>query len=146
MQTYTAHYTREGSAWVVLFDEIELSTFGRTIAVARRNAREALAVFLGTTPQRLKAHIDDQIDDPAAQQAEEVVRDRERAEEISARVAAETGKIVRALRRKGWSQTDIAEILRITPQAVSSRINRTRPAAMTRGIPPGRGGGGGSSR
>jgi hypothetical protein len=41
-----ASYHYDGRAWVVDFDDGALSTWGRTLASARRHAREALAVAL----------------------------------------------------------------------------------------------------
>lgn len=45
MQAYVAHYEHDGRAWVVRFDEPDISTFGRSLRAAKRYARELLAVY-----------------------------------------------------------------------------------------------------
>lgn len=44
METIKALYHYDGHVWIVEFDGVELSTWGRTLTAARRHAREALAV------------------------------------------------------------------------------------------------------
>jgi hypothetical protein len=129
---YTARYSREDDDWVVLFDQVELSTFARTLATAHKYARQALALHLGTTADRLDqvATIVDMITGEG-EVAAQAVAAREQADQ-AARVAAERTKAaVARLRRAGWSLSDIATALRITPQAVSKldRERRSTPVA-----------------
>jgi predicted RNase H-like HicB family nuclease len=46
MRTYVAYYEHDGRAWVVRFDEPDVSTFGRSLRSAKRYARELLAAHL----------------------------------------------------------------------------------------------------
>src|SRR5215510_14933916 len=46
MAEYRAHYSHDGRNWIVHFTDPDVSTYGRTLAQAKRYAREALAVWL----------------------------------------------------------------------------------------------------
>jgi DNA-directed RNA polymerase specialized sigma24 family protein len=126
MKKYTARYTREGSEWVVLFDQVELSTYARTLAAARKHARQALALHLDTTADRLDqiATITDVItgDGEVAAQA---LAAREKADQAARAATEQTKAAVARLRSAGWSLADVAAVLGITPQAVS-KLDRER--------------------
>jgi DNA-directed RNA polymerase specialized sigma24 family protein len=131
MKTYTARYTREGNEWVVLYDEVELSTFGRSLPAARRHARQALAVYLDTTVERLGgvAVVVDVIPDARVYPIAHAIDQRRRAEEAAAEAAEATRAAVRQLRARGWSLADVADVLDVSPQAVSKLERTNRLAA-----------------
>ncbi len=52
---YIATYEFDRRAWVVQFRGIGIATLGRTLAAAKRYARSALAVHLGSTTSRTRA-------------------------------------------------------------------------------------------
>ncbi len=43
---YVAEYRWDGRAWIVEFRDPDIATFGRTLAAAKRQARNVLAVHL----------------------------------------------------------------------------------------------------
>lgn len=128
VKTYTARYVREAGAWVVTFDEVELSTYGRTLAAARRHARDALALVLELEVDQLAARVNlvDVVPDASGAVADAVTLRRE-AEHATAAASAATRAAVANLRGQGWSLADVADVLDISPQAVS-KLERTRAA------------------
>lgn len=131
MKKYTARYAREAGEWVVLFDQVELSTFGRTLAAARKHARQALALHLDTTTERLDrvATIVDVIAGEG-EIAAQAVAAREQADQAARAATEQTRAAVNRLRAAGWSLADVAMVLHISPQAVS-KLGRERPGRPT---------------
>lgn len=130
MQTYTALYTREGKEWVVLFEEVELSTFGRSLPAARRHARQALAAHLDTTLEGLDRSVTvvDIVPDAQSPPVAQAIEKRRHAEEAAAAAAESTRAAVRQLRARGWSLADVADVLHVTPQAIS-KLDRSNQLA-----------------
>jgi predicted RNase H-like HicB family nuclease len=129
MRTYTARYEHDGRAWVVRFDEPDISTFGRSLRSAKRYARELLATYLEVDDLE-KAGVDviDRVSLPAAgTEVERLVRMRAQAESIRAEVAAETRRAAIALRRGGLSTRDTGEILGVSSARVAQIEHESAP-------------------
>lgn len=95
--------------------------------------RQALAVRLDTTAARLPrvAEVVDIVTGPEAALAAQVVTAREEAERAATTASDWTRRAVRRLREAGWSLADVADILRITPQAVS-KLDRSQRSSPSR--------------
>lgn len=119
---HVATYEFDGRAWIVQFHDLDIATFGRTLAAAKRYARSALAVHLEVASLdgagvrvvddvRLPAEIGDEIRGLAEQ--------RSRAETLRAEVASATRTAAADLRRLGLSTRDVGEILGISGARVA---------------------------
>jgi hypothetical protein len=125
MAEYRAHYRHDGRNWIVQFTDPDISTYGRTLAQAKRYAREALAVWLDlSSVDELDTHgarILDLIELPAGV-AEDVSRLRDQratAEQLRHEVAVRTADAARRLLAAGWSTRDIAAALDVSAGYVS---------------------------
>ena len=121
-QRYVARYTREDGAWIVQFREPDISTFGRSLATAKRRARSALAVFL-EVDDLADAHVE-VIDDLAlptdiADEVDRLAAERSKVEAMRARLVAATRRAAADLRRRGFSTRDVGEILGVTGTRVA---------------------------
>ena len=119
---YVARYTREDGAWIVQFREPDISTFGRSLATAKRRARSALAVFL-EVDDLADAHVE-VIDDLAlptdiADEVDRLAAERSKVEAMRARLVAATRRAAADLRRRGFSTRDVGEILGVTGTRVA---------------------------
>ncbi len=123
---YTVTYSFDGRAWIAQVREIEIATFGRTLAAAKRHARSALAVHLEVDDLgaadvavvdvvRMPGTVGAQVERLAARRAE--------AETLRAEVADATRRTAAELRRHGLSTRDVGEILGISGARVA-RIER----------------------
>jgi predicted RNase H-like HicB family nuclease len=131
MRTYVANYEHDGRAWVVRFEEPDISTFGRSLRAAKRYAREALAAHL-ELDDLVSAGVDvvDRLSLPAAAgtEVERLAQMRARADALRAEVATETRRAARALRQSGLSTRDAGEVLGISAARVA-QIERETAAA-----------------
>ncbi len=122
MQTYVADYEHDGRAWVVQFQDLDISTFGRTLRSAKRYARELLAAYLEVEDlTAANAEVVDRVMLPANVEAEvgRATQLRTKAEALRAEAAAETRRAALDLRRKGLSTRDVGEILGISSARVA---------------------------
>lgn len=119
---YIAEYRWDERAWIVRFRDPEIATFGRTLAAAKRYARDALAVHLElddldaagivvVDEVRLPADVTDQI--------QSLVDRRAEADRLRAEVAVDTRQAAAALRARGYSTRDVGEILGISGSRVA---------------------------
>jgi hypothetical protein len=125
MAEYHAHYSHDGRNWVVQFTDPDISTYGRTLAQAKRYAREALAVWLDlSSVDELESHgvaVLDLVELPGGM-SEDVSQLREQratAEHLRHEVATRTANAARRLLAAGWSTRDIAAALDVSAGYVS---------------------------
>jgi predicted RNase H-like HicB family nuclease len=119
---YVATYTRDERAWIVQFRELDIATFGRTLASAKRYARSALAVHLEV--EDLAASGVEVVDDvrlPTAisDEVDRVLAQRSTVETLRMEVAEATRRAAADLRRLGLSTRDVGEILGISGARVA---------------------------
>ena len=129
METITARYHYDGRAWVVSFDDLELSTWGRTLTKARQYAREALAVALDyDSVEHFESAlaVEDRydIDEDFARLSEE----RRHLEQWRADLEQRTADAARLLVDKGLSTRDTATILGVSHARVHQLLGRERVA------------------
>lgn len=126
---YVARYTREDWAWIVQFREPDISTFGRSLATAKRHARSALAAFL-EIDDLAKAGVEviDEVRLPAdiAGGVERLAAERSKVEAMRAGLVAETRRTAAELRRRGFSTRDVGEILGVTGTRVAQLEREAR--------------------
>lgn len=118
-KTYTAiyDYDADDNAWNVRIKGLTgCQTYGRSIRQAQSRIREALALWLDTTPAQL--HVRDQFPAALASVAGDVVRARCAAERAGAKAQQQTIEAVRALTDLGLSRRDAAELLGLSHQRV----------------------------
>jgi DNA-directed RNA polymerase specialized sigma subunit len=131
MTRYVAEYEHDGRAWVVQFQEPDIATWGRTLGMAKRYARELLATYLEVDDlAETGAEIEDRVKLPVAVSAEiaRLARMRREADALRSEVAGETRRVAAALRRAGLSTRDVGEILGISAARVA-QIERESAAA-----------------
>jgi predicted RNase H-like HicB family nuclease len=119
---HRATYRFDGRAWIVLYPELGISTFGRTLAAAKRYARSALAVYLEIDDLAgAGVEVLDEVTLPALVEAEvdRLRSTRRDAELLRERVAAETRRAAGQLRRVGLSTRDVGDILGISSARVA---------------------------
>jgi DNA-directed RNA polymerase specialized sigma subunit len=119
---YVATYEFDGRAWIVLFRDLEIATFGRTLAAAKRYARSALAVHLEIADlDAAGVHVIDELRLPAEIDVEvhRLSDKRSKAEALRAEVAEQTRTAAADLRRLGLSTRDVGEILGISGARVA---------------------------
>lgn len=123
---YTAHYTLDDGTWLVEMEQIpQVHSFGRTLARAQANIRDALGLWL-------------QVDDPAALQIQDdftgLPRDvleaiaeaneaRRRAAQLATRaqqLTAETAQ--RLVRDFGVTTRDAARLLHVSHQRIHQLV------------------------
>jgi hypothetical protein len=122
MRTYVAHYEHDGRAWVVRFQEPDISTFGRSLRAAKRYARELLAAFLEVDDlETAGVEVVDQVSLPATvgAEVERLAHMRAQADALRTEVAAETRRAAAALRKSGLSTRDAGEILGISSARIA---------------------------
>ena len=121
-RTFVAEYRWDDRAWIVQFRDPDIATFGRTLASAKRYARDALAVYF-ELPDLDDAGIevidDVRLPDKIAVVVEQLTEDRDRAESLRSKVAESTRSTVANLRRLGFSTRDVGEILGISGARVA---------------------------
>jgi DNA-directed RNA polymerase specialized sigma24 family protein len=131
MGTYVAGYQHDGRAWVVQFEEPDISTWGRTLVSAKRYARELLAAYLEVDDLvRAGVAVVDRVRLPGdiAVEVERLAGLRRDAEALRAKVADETRRAAVELRGAGMSTRDVGEILGISSARVA-QIERESVAA-----------------
>jgi hypothetical protein len=131
MRRYLADYRHDGRAWVVQIKDPDISTWGRTLASAKRYARELLAAYLETDDlERAGVELVDRVRLPAnvAVELERLAELRRDAEALRARVADETRRAAAELRGAGLSTRDVGELLGISSARVA-QIERETAAA-----------------
>ena len=118
-KTYTAiyDYDADDNAWNVRVKGLTgCQTYGRSIRQAQSRIREALGLWLDTTPAQLL--IRDQFPAALASVADDVVRARGAAERAGAKAHRQTIEAVKALTDLGLSRRDAAELLGLSHQRV----------------------------
>jgi hypothetical protein len=119
---YTADYSFDGRGWVVQFRDPDISTFGRTLSVAKTHARSLLAVCLEVKDlDQAGATIVDHVRLPTAIEPEiqRLATMRREADALRGKVALETRRAAAELRRAGLSTRDVGEILGISGARVA---------------------------
>jgi predicted RNase H-like HicB family nuclease len=119
---YVARYTREDGAWIVQFGEPDISTFGRSLATAKRRARSALAVFLEVHDLAdANVEVIDEVALPTdiADEVDRLAAERSKVEAMRAGLVAATRRAATDLRRRGFSTRDVGEILGVTGTRVA---------------------------
>ena len=119
---YVATYTHDDRAWIVQFREVDIATFGRTLAAAKRYARSALAVYFEVDDlANAGIEVVDDIRLPPAisDEVERIVDQRSKVEVLRADVIAATRRSAADLRRLGLSTRDVGEILGISGARVA---------------------------
>jgi hypothetical protein len=135
MGAYVARYEYDGRAWMVQFDEPDISTFGRSLRAAKRYARELLAVYLEVDDlDKAGVEVVDQVSlpGPVGAEVERLAQLRAQANSLRAEVAANTRRATATLRGNGLSTRDAGEILGIS----SARIAQIEREADTLPLPP----------
>lgn len=123
---YTARYTFEAGDWIVEIDEVpQVHSFGRTLARARENIRDALALWVqASDPDSLP--IDEQFEglpkgliEVVATANETRAKATELAEEAQQLTAQAARKLVED---HGMSVRDAAELLHVSHQRVHQLV------------------------
>jgi len=131
MRTYVAEYDHDGRAWVVQFQDPDISTWGRTLRSAKGYARELLRAYLEVNDLAAAGvEIEDRVKHPRSVRLEldRLARMRQQSEALRAEVAAETRRAAAELRRAGLSTRDVGELLGISSARVA-QIERESAAA-----------------
>jgi predicted RNase H-like HicB family nuclease len=118
-KTYTAIYEHgvHEDLWNVRTKGVAgCQTYGRSLRQAQSRIREALALWLDSTPTELK--IRDQFPGALAAVADDVVRARSAAQRAGAKAQRQTVEAVKALTELGLSRRDAAELLGLSHQRV----------------------------
>ena len=118
-KTYTAIYNHDAddNAWNVRIKGLTgCQTYGRSIRQAQGRIREALSLWLDTTPSQL--NVRDQFPAELASVADDVMRARSAAERAGAKAQQQTIEAVKALTDLGLSRRDAAELLGLSHQRV----------------------------
>ena len=116
-----ATYRFDGSTWIVFFPDLGISTFGRTLAAAKRHARSALRVYLevGDLAAAGVEVVDEvQLPVPGLTDVDRLVAMGRDAEALRQRVADETRRVAAQLREAGLSTRDVGDILGISAARV----------------------------
>ena len=123
---YTARYTFESGDWIVEIDQIpQVHSFGRTLARARENIRDALALWVqATDPTALRideefAGLPKALIDAVTAANEARARATELAEEAQGLTAEAAKKLVAD---HGMSVRDAAELLHVSHQRVHQLV------------------------
>ena len=123
---HKAVYEFDGRAWVVLFPDLGVATFGRTLAAAKGHARSALRVFLEVGDLAAAGvSVVDEVRLPGGTTVSDVVELRRDSDALRRRVASETRRATRKLRDAGLSTRDVGDILGISSARVA-QIERER--------------------
>jgi predicted RNase H-like HicB family nuclease len=125
-QKYTARYTFEAGDWIVEIDQIpQVHSFGRTLARARENIRDALALWVQAADPVLLA-IDEEFEglpkgllDVVAAANETRAKATELAEEAQDLTALAAKRLVGD---HGMSVRDVAELLHVSHQRVHQLV------------------------
>ena len=126
---YVAQYTREDGAWIVQFREPDISTFGRSLATAKRHARSALAVFLeidDLATGGVEVVDEVQLPNDIADEVDRLAAERSKVEAMRAGLVAATRRAATDLRRRGFSTRDVGEILGVTGTRVAQLEREAR--------------------
>ena len=117
---HRAVYEFDNAAWVVVFPDLGVATFGRTLAAAKRHARSALRVFLEVSDlAEAGISVEDEVRVPHGTRVESVVEMRRDVEELRRRVATETRRATKELRDAGLSTRDVGDLLGISSARVA---------------------------
>ncbi len=119
MRTYTAVYEREGERWLVDVPEVQgCHTFGRTLASARKNAFEAIAVNIDAEPDTFA--IEDDIRLPGA--LEQIQHDAQLARDLAVELddfhSAAMRQLVGSLHSEGWNMRDTGKAVGLSYQRI----------------------------
>lgn len=134
---YVAVYERDpwSPAWNVWVEGFPgVHTFGRRLAQARVNAREALALWLDAGESSLEIRDDIRLPEEAQEAVEELEAAREQFQAARRKVAASTARAVRALTEAGVSMRDMGELLGLSHQRISQVAADNRPESRDGGI------------
>ena len=129
---YTARYTLEDGDWLVEIDEIpQVHTFGRTLARAQANIRDALALWL-QADDASDLDVRDEIAAIPAKLARVVAEANEaraQADELSGRAQDLTARAAQQLVGElGMSVRDAAQVLHVSHQRVHQLVHGRRSA------------------
>ena len=122
MRTYVAHYEHDGRAWVVRFEDPDISTYGRSLRAGKRYARDLLAAHLEVDDLATAgAEVVDRVSLPATvdAQVERLAHMRAESDALRSEVAAETRRAAATLRKNGLSTRDAGEILGISSARIA---------------------------
>ena len=129
---HRATYRFDGRDWIVLFPDLGISTFGRTLAAARRHARSALRVFLEIEDLAVAGvEVDDEVTLPRGAEVDRLGSMRRNADELRRQVASETRRAAKRLRAAGLSTRDVGDILGISSTRVA-QIEREPTSSESR--------------
>lgn len=126
MTTYTACYERddEGNWLAELVEEPRIHTWGRSLASARVNIREAAEVWFDAEDLTIEDRYPDWVVGPLS----EVLPARQEANRVIEAAAQATLDAVRDLTDNGLSRRDIADLLGISYQRVQQLVDQTQQA------------------
>lgn len=129
---YTARYTLEDGDWLVEIDEIpQVHTFGRTLARAQDNIRDALALWLQAEDQSVIEVRDEitLIPPTLAQVVAEANDARAQADELSSRAQDLTARAAQQLVGElGMTVRDAAQVLHVSHQRVHQLVHPRQSA------------------
>lgn len=125
-QKYTARYTFENGDWIVEIDQVpQVHSFGRTLARARENIRDALALWVQATDPDLLA-IDEEFEGLPKGLIDVVVAanlTRAKATELAEEAQGLTAQAARRLvAEHGMSVRDTAELLHLSHQRIHQLV------------------------
>ncbi len=129
---YVARYTYDGQNWIVQFDDLDISTYARTLDKAMHAAREALAVTLdypGIEELLHAVNIEDRIHADSVDE-DELVELRRTRQQIEAQldvVTVKTSQIAEQLVRSGWSYRDTGTAVGLSHQRVAQLVKERQP-------------------
>lgn len=120
-QTYTAiyDYDPDDRAWIVeVAEEPRCHTWGRNLAQAKRNIRDALALWLDTDRHDLQ--VVDQVNPPAslAESVAQMHELRRAAQHAEQEAATATLSVAGQLRQAGLSMREASEVLGLSYQRI----------------------------
>jgi predicted RNase H-like HicB family nuclease len=120
MSVHRAVYEFDGRAWVVVFPDLGIATFGRTLAAAKGHARSALRVYLevGDLAEG-GVSVEDEVRLPGGANLGDVLDLRRDINDLRRRVASETRRATKELRDAGLSTRDVGDILGISSARVA---------------------------
>jgi len=124
MTTYTARYERDpdGNWLAELAEEPRIHTWGRSLATARVNIREAAELWFDTEELAVVEEFPDWLRSPL----DRALPAREEAERVVEAAAAATLDAVRELTSNGLSRRDVADLLGISYQRVQQLVDQTQ--------------------
>ncbi len=124
MTTYTARYERDADGnWLAeLAEEPRIHTWGRSLATARANIREATELWFDIEELTVADEFPEWLRSPL----DRALPAREEAERVVEAAASATLDAVRDLTDHGLSRRDVADVLGISYQRVQQLVDQTQ--------------------